>query len=1093
MTPLARFALLIPFTFVLALPHLRAAEETSAPHREHFCGFCASKDWVKKTSETTAVRRTTGNGTTTSTSSASGRGVFEVDETDDGTGTTDEFPQKWVFPVPSGNGPYSITKKTTVKYGIKTSGGNVTFANKTIEAIPSGFSSTLSDAQVVDAIKRGAESWNDASGIILTFVNDGSHQLLIGASSFSGSQVGLGGFTSATNASPFIHWYIEEGFVQLDKSEASTFWTENMIRAVTAHEVGHAIGLGHSDLTGNLMFGTASSSIRAPQPDDMFYAQFLYGNAPAKLSGNSSQNDSVSLQVGRASQQQTDTDSDSEFEGGMPGSPDKGPNPTGTLAQNDVTGYKVERKPSGGSYTTIDANEQAPTTNNANPDNSHATNEFTYADSPGAGTWVYKVTAIHENSGNDTVASDEVTVTVTVTNAAPAVSLPGGGLSYTENDSATVINATATVTDADSADFNGGHLTVSYTANGSVDDRLEIQNEGTGAGQIGVAGSNVSFGGTTIGTFNGGSGTTPLTITFNASSTPAAAQALARKITYRNVSESPSTATRTVQFAVNDNGTGSDGTATTTIAVTSVNDNPTLTTNAALTVNEGAQGTINNTKLLVSDVDSPTITFTVTSAPSNGTLRNNTTTINTSGTFTQANINANVINYLHNGGETTTDSFQVTVSDGSGGGGNLGTVTFNITITPQNDPPVASITTPNASSVDVDESDTVNFIASSTDPDGGAPTYTWDFGDGTGDTGTNVSHQFAPGSYVVTVTVSDGNGGVDVASVTVNVSGGATDGALLVLKGAFTLAWSSHAKSQLKDKLTLAGTLNPAGLPAAIPGGAEVEVWANAVGETPVLLTGSALALDAKGSGSGAAGDGTDKFKVKVSPKNGKYSVSLSNTDLRSVLGLTEDAAANQTLPVEANLIFNGIGTMAFPDLLGNCEFLYTTKQSSSSKGKFALKSNDLLSGAFVALKTSASQDKASSDYKVTLTAAMVSGGGGPVEPTGPVTVTIGGATPIAIPFNQLVQSGSGTTSTYTLASGGAPGLLKFAISNAKKTLTLATDLLSSTDIPVVNDPELEHELTITVEVEVNGGDTRTFETTVELMRSKTSTGKWKR
>lgn len=146
-----------------------------------------------------------------------------------------------------------------------------------------------------------------------------------------------------------------------------------------------------------------------------------------------------------------------------------------------------------------------------------------------------------------------------------------------------------------------------------------------------------------------------------------------------------------------------------------------------------------------------------------------------------------------------------------------------------------------------------------------------------------------------------------------------------------------------------------------------------------------------------------------------------------------------------------------------------------------------------MALKTSAAQDKASSDYKVMLTASMVSGGGGPVEPTGPVTVTIGGADPIVIPAIQLVQSGGGATSTYTLVSGGAPGLLKFAISNSKKSVSLATDLLANTGIPIVNDPELEHELPITVDVEVNGGDTHTFETTVELMRSAITTGKWKR
>lgn len=83
-------------------------------------------------------------------------------------------------------------------------------------------------------------------------------------------------------------------------------------------------------------------------------------------------------------------------------------------------------------------------------------------------------------------------------------------------------------------------------------DRLAIRNEGTASGQIGLSGANVTFGGVTIGTFTGGTGTTPLVISFNANSTPAAAQALARNLTYRNVSTTPSTAQRVVRISLND-------------------------------------------------------------------------------------------------------------------------------------------------------------------------------------------------------------------------------------------------------------------------------------------------------------------------------------------------------------------------------------------------------------------------------------------------------------------------------------------------------------------------------------------------------------
>ena len=103
------------------------------------------------------------------------------------------------------------------------------------------------------------------------------------------------------------------------------------------------------------------------------------------------------------------------------------------------------------------------------------------------------------------------------------------------------------------AEFRHGHADGRLQRRAaSAEDRLEIRNEGTGAGQIGVSGANVTFGGTTIGTFTGGTGTTPLVVTLNASATPAAAQALVRNVTYRNVSENPSTATRTARFVLTD-------------------------------------------------------------------------------------------------------------------------------------------------------------------------------------------------------------------------------------------------------------------------------------------------------------------------------------------------------------------------------------------------------------------------------------------------------------------------------------------------------------------------------------------------------------
>src|SRR4029077_11824731 len=94
------------------------------------------------------------------------------------------------------------------------------------------------------------------------------------------------------------------------------------------------------------------------------------------------------------------------------------------------------------------------------------------------------------------------TVTVNVLNQAPAVSA-GDTISYSEHGAPIAISPSATISDAAMANFNGGSLTVALTANGTSADQLTISNQGTGAGQIGISGANVTYGGATIGTFSG--------------------------------------------------------------------------------------------------------------------------------------------------------------------------------------------------------------------------------------------------------------------------------------------------------------------------------------------------------------------------------------------------------------------------------------------------------------------------------------------------------------------------------------------------------------------------------------------------------------
>lgn len=78
------------------------------------------------------------------------------------------------------------------------------------------------------------------------------------------------------------------------------------------------------------------------------------------------------------------------------------------------------------------------------------------------------------------------------------------------------------------------------------------------------------------------------------------------------------------------------------------------------------------------------VVYTLTSLPENGTLLVNGTPLGLGNTLTQTQINNNEINYLHNGTETTSDRFTVTIFDTKG---NSITTEFNITVNPVNNPP----------------------------------------------------------------------------------------------------------------------------------------------------------------------------------------------------------------------------------------------------------------------------------------------------------------------------------------------------------------------------------------------------------------------
>jgi hypothetical protein len=221
------------------------------------------------------------------------------------------------------------------------------------------------------------------------------------------------------------------------------------------------------------------------------------------------------------------------------------------------------------------------------------------------------------NNGTSATVTDTVSV---APSTAPVITIASGSLGYTENDPQTAIDATATVVDPDSPSFDHGKLTAAFTAGGTADDRLEIRNVGNGVGQVGVTGSTVTYEGTPIGTFTGGTdGSTPLVVSFNANSTPTAVQAVVRAVAFRNVSDDPQTLSRTVRLQLDDGGLGVSTPVSRTVTVTAVNDPPVNHLPAApLAGLEDA--TLAITGLSVSDPDAENFPIKVTLAATHGTV-----------------------------------------------------------------------------------------------------------------------------------------------------------------------------------------------------------------------------------------------------------------------------------------------------------------------------------------------------------------------------------------------------------------------------------------------------------------------------------------
>ncbi|USD39152.1 Ig-like domain-containing protein [Ferrimonas sp. SCSIO 43195] len=386
------------------------------------------------------------------------------------------------------------------------------------------------------------------------------------------------------------------------------------------------------------------------------------------------------------------------------------------------------------------------------------------------------------NDGDGSSSNNDITVTVAASNDVPALSnLNGDSLSYQEDDGKVVLDqgTAVTLSDVDSADFNGGNLTVTITSGEDAgEDTLSVD---TGSVTLGgtTAGSSVTVSATIIGTLgNNITAGNDFVVNFNANATVARIQSLLRALTYANSDTlMPTPGARNVRITVSDGDAGTSANQDLTVTVSQVNDLPTAANNS-LNVNEGAATAIATSEFGYSDPEGSDLDHvTISQIPASGTLwldsdgngsHNGAETLVSNGsTVSKATLDSNLLTFMPSG--TSSASLTFTVNDGSDDSSGSYTLTLST-----NAQPTVTINQ-GASQADPTNVSAVVFDLIFSESVSGLTTSDISV---SGDVSASVTGLSGSGSsYQATVTISSGNGDllVSLPAGVVTDAGGASN------------------------------------------------------------------------------------------------------------------------------------------------------------------------------------------------------------------------------------------------------------------------------------------------------------------------------
>ncbi|HEY1606085.1 MAG TPA: FG-GAP-like repeat-containing protein, partial [Allosphingosinicella sp.] len=161
----------------------------------------------------------------------------------------------------------------------------------------------------------------------------------------------------------------------------------------------------------------------------------------------------------------------------------------------------------------------------------------------------------------------------------PATPATGTAITWAEGQPPVEIAPLGTVSDPDQpANYGGYTLTAAFTANGTTDDQLGIQDTGFGPGGIHVSGNEIFFEGTDVASFTGGANGAALTVSFNAYACGCSLEAVLEAIDYSNSAANPSLLDRDVTFTVDDGSGAANATASAVATISLAENHPPVMT-----------------------------------------------------------------------------------------------------------------------------------------------------------------------------------------------------------------------------------------------------------------------------------------------------------------------------------------------------------------------------------------------------------------------------------------------------------------------------------------------------------------------------------